>query len=47
LTDWLKEGVAKEMRSNKIKKGMPYIRKIDRGLSTGTKLVILILGRIR
>jgi thiosulfate reductase/polysulfide reductase chain A len=29
------------MRSNKIKKGMPYIKKIDRGLSTGTKLVIL------
>jgi hypothetical protein len=33
LTDWLKEGVAKEMRSNKIKKGMLYIKKIGRRLS--------------
>jgi hypothetical protein len=42
---WLKENVGREMKRSRIKRDMPYIKKIRRGLSTTGKKGKTISGK--
>jgi hypothetical protein len=42
---WLKENVGREMKRSRIKRAMPYIKKIRRGLSTTGKKGKTISGK--